>query len=78
MFLSETSSWSFDLLQYDSVWKFILEIALLLLFLLVGNLLRRVIPFLRKAFIPSALLGGILLLLINLFTKSKVVKITFL
>ena len=58
--------WTFDLTQFDNVWKIILQIALLLVFLLIGNALRRVIPFLRKAFIPSALIGGLLLFVTNL------------
>ena len=69
MFLAE-ETWSFDLTQFDSVWKFILEVVILLLFLLIGNMLRRVIPFLRKAFIPSALLGGILLLGVSIFSSK--------
>lgn len=60
------SSWGFDLTQFDDVWKIILQVALLLGFLLVGNILRRLIPFLRKAFIPSALIGGLLLFLVNI------------
>lgn len=59
------NSWGFDLTQFDDVWKIILQIALLLGFLLIGNILRRKIPFLRKAFIPSALIGGLLLFLVN-------------
>ena len=66
MFLAE-GAWSFDLSQFDSVWKFALEVVLLLIFLLIGNLIRRVVPFLRKAFIPSALLGGLLLLGVSIF-----------
>ena len=67
------NSWGFDLTQFDDVWKIILQIALLLGFLLIGNILRRTIPFLRKAFIPSALIGGLLLFLVNiLFSLGKI------
>ncbi len=59
------AEWSFDWTQYDSVWKFAIQLGLLLIFMLIGNLLVKVIPFLRKAFIPSALIGGLLLFLIN-------------
>lgn len=72
MIFTNEMSWSFDLSQFDTVWKIILQIILLAVGILVGNLLRRVIPFLRKAFIPSALIGGILLFLINLFFKEVV------
>ena len=60
------NEWSFDLSQFDSVWKVLLQIGLLLVFLLIGNTLRRTIPFLRKAFIPSALIGGLLLFIFNI------------
>lgn len=60
--LLNTSSWSFDLSQFDSVWKIPLQIVLVLAFLILGNMLRRLMPFLRNAFIPSALIGGLLLL----------------
>ena len=59
-------AWTFDLTAYDSVWAFILQIALLSASLLIGNTLRRTIPFLRNAFIPSALIGGLILFLANL------------
>ena len=62
--------WSFDLTQYSTVWQVLVQIGLLLISLLIGNTLRRVIPFLRKAFIPSALLGGLILFLVNLLTKN--------
>ena len=59
-------TWSFSFDQYDEVWKIILQICLLLGFLLFGNMLRRLIPFLRKGNVPSALIGGLLLFLANL------------
>lgn len=64
-------SWKFDLTQFNSVWLLVCQLGLLLIALLFGNALRRLIPFLRKAFIPSALLGGLILFLINLlFDKA--------
>ena len=68
--IHDIGMWSFDLSQYDSVWKVILQIGFILVFLLIGNLLRRVIPFLRKSLIPSALIGGLLLLIINIISKN--------
>ena len=59
-------NWSFDLTQFDTVWKVLVQIGLLLIFLLLGNLIRRVVPFLRRGNVPSALIGGLLLLLLNL------------
>ena len=64
------SNWTFDLTSFDDTWLLMINIGLLLIFLLLGNLIRRVVPFLRKAFIPSALLGGLLLFLVNLFTDK--------
>ena len=59
-------SWTFDLTQFDQVWGVICQIGLLLIFLLIGNLIRRVVPFLRKGNVPSALIGGLLLLCLDL------------
>ncbi len=61
--------WDFSLNSYGSVWSFIVQIMLLLGFLVLGNMLRRSIPFLRKSFIPSALIGGVLLILVSAFVK---------
>ncbi len=69
------NNWSFDLTQFDTVWKLLVQIALLLMCLLVGNMLRRLIPFLRKGNIPSALIGGLLLFLINLGLEALNVHI---
>jgi len=62
-------SWDFSLANYGAVWSFMVQIGLLLLFLVLGNVLRRKIPLFRKCLIPSALLGGTLLLLANIITK---------
>lgn len=63
--------WDFAFESFnDPVWGVIIQITLLLVFLVLGNLLRRVVPFLRKTFIPSALIGGVLFILFNLFIKA--------
>ena len=62
--------WSFDLSQYTAVWETSLNICILLCALLLGNMLRRVIPFLRKAFVPSALIGGLLVFFVNFAVKE--------
>jgi len=62
--------WKFDLTQFDTVWSVVINIGLLLVALLIGNALRRTVPFLRKAFIPSALVGGLLLFLVNLVVQK--------
>ena len=63
------SSWDFTLANYDAVWAFMIQLGLLLLFLMLGNIFRRTIPLFRKCLIPSALLGGALLLVVNVITK---------
>lgn len=63
-------AWDFTMANYDSVWKFLVQLGLLLMFLMVGNILRRTIPFLRRCLVPSALLGGGLLLLVNFIAKQ--------
>ena len=62
----EDLQWTFDLSAFGSVWLFMIQVVFLLVALLIANTLRRAIPFLRKAFIPSALIGGLLLFLVNL------------
>ncbi len=63
-------SWDFTLANYDAVWLFMVQLGLLLLFLMLGNILRRVIPLFRKCLIPSALLGGALLMGVNVVAKQ--------
>ena len=63
-------SWNFSLANYGAVWSFMVQLGLLLLFLMVGNILRRKIAIFRKGLVPSALLGGTVLLIINVITKQ--------
>ena len=62
--------WDFTLANYSAVWSFLVQLGLLLLFLMLGNLLRRSIPLFRKCLIPSALLGGALLLIADVIAKQ--------
>ncbi|MBR5615582.1 MAG: hypothetical protein IKW66_02060, partial [Clostridia bacterium] len=68
--MDHTSSWDFTLANYDAVWAFLVQLGLLLLFLMLGNTLRRKIPLFRNCLIPSALLGGGLLLLVDVVCKQ--------
>lgn len=68
--MDHTASWDFTMANYNAVWAFLVQLGLLLMFLMLGNILRRTIPLLRKCLIPSALLGGALLLLVNFITKQ--------
>ena len=56
--------------NYGAVWAFMVQLGLLLLFLMMGNILRRTIPVFRKCLVPSALLGGTLLLIVNIICKQ--------
>ena len=66
--MDNPSSWDFTLANYDAVWAFLVQIGLLLMFMMVGNILRRTIPLFRKCLVPSALLGGAVLLAVVLAT----------
>ncbi len=62
--------WNFSLANYGQVWSFLVQLGLLMIFLLVGNIMRRKIPFFRKCLVPSALLGGALLLMVDVICKQ--------
>ena len=68
--MDHVSNWDFTLANYDAVWAFLIQLGLLLIFLVIGNILRRTIPLFRKCLIPSALLGGGLLLIVNIICKQ--------
>jgi len=67
--MNGVASWDFTLANYDAVWAFMVQLGLLLLFLMLGNILRRTIPAFRKCLIPSALLGGAVLLIADILCK---------
>ena len=62
--------WDFTLANYGAVWAFLVQLGLLLLFLMLGNLLRQTVAVFRKCLIPSALLGGALLLIVDVIAKQ--------
>ena len=68
--MSDAFSWNFTLANYGAVWAFLVQIGLLLLFLMLGNILRRTIPLFRRCLIPSALLGGGLLLVVDIICNQ--------
>ena len=51
------------------IWSFIVTVALLFGAMLLANLLRRQIRFLRRSLIPSAVLGGFIILLLDSLYK---------
>ncbi len=68
--MDHAAGWDFTLANYTAVWSFLVQLGLLLLFLVMGNILRRTIPLFRKCLIPSALLGGALLLIVDIICKQ--------
>ncbi len=70
MLLSSNNSWDFTMANYGDVWAFLVQLGLLLLFLMFGNFLRCRVPLFRNLLIPSALLGGALLLVANVILKQ--------
>lgn len=73
--MNAQSTWDFTLANYDAVWGFMVQFGSLLLFLLLGNIIRRKLPLFRKCLVPSALLGGIMLLIVNVTGKQFGVEI---
>ncbi len=69
------------------IWNLVVMLAVLCGGMLLANLLRRVIPFLRKSLIPSAVLAGFLILIIeriyysvtgiSMFTTSTLEALTY-
>ena len=49
----------------SSVWGFINIIAVLLLSMLVANMIKRSVKFLKYSLVPTSVLGGIILLIIS-------------
>ena len=52
-------------------WNWLVQFCILATALLIGNVLRTKIPFLRKSLIPSALIGGLLLLVFKAIPGGK-------
>lgn len=59
----------------SNVWRFILLMTLLLGSLLVANIFKRRVPFLKKSLIPNSVLGGVIILIVEwcyrLFTGNQ-------
>ncbi len=53
-----------------NVWSFVITMTLLFVAMIIANILRNTIPALRRLMIPSSVLGGFLLLIVNTFCKN--------
>ena len=60
-----------------SVWAWINTFAVLLGSLLVGNVLKRSIPFLRDSLTPTSVVGGIILLIVAAIYKASTGEVMF-
>ena len=47
----------------DVVWSYMIQVFILITALLIGNVIRRKIPFIKKSLMPTALLGGLIILI---------------
>ena len=68
MTLLDASVMTFD---QPIAWNWLVQFCILATALLIGNVLRTKIPFLRKSLIPSALIGGLLLLVFKAIPGCK-------
>lgn len=68
MTLLDATMTTFD---QPGAWRWLIQICILATALLLGNVLRTQVPFLRKSLLPSALLGGLLLLIFKAFPDCK-------
>lgn len=60
-----------------NVWSFVFLMGALLGSLLVGNILKKAIPFLKNSLIPTSVLGGIILLIIAAIYKGITGNVMF-
>ena len=54
----------------SDVWGWVLLMGVLLGSLLVGNIVKKVIPFLKNSLIPTSVLGGLILLVVAAIYKA--------
>ena len=57
--------------DYNGTWAFIAQMGILFGAVIIANILRRKIPFIRKSLLPSAVIGGLLILLLKLIPPVK-------
>lgn len=53
-----------DLSDYNA-WEFIIQVAIIVAVIIIGNIIRRKVPFIRDSLLPSSVIGGIILFLIK-------------
>jgi ESS family glutamate:Na+ symporter len=68
MTILDTTVMTFD---RPEAWQWLIQFCILATALLLGNALRTQVPFLKKSLLPSALLGGLLLLIFKAFPGCR-------
>ena len=58
--------YTFETFADKAVWDFLLQFFILMGVILLANTIRRKISFIRKSLVPTALIGGVILLLVRL------------
>ena len=51
--------------DFDAVWTLMVQLGILLITLLVANVLRRRVPFIRRMLFPTALIAGLLVFVVK-------------
>lgn len=62
--------WDFSLKNFNQVWALLIQFGLLLIFLIIGDICRKKIPFIKKFHIPAALMGGLLFFLVKILCRE--------
>lgn len=62
--------WDFSLKNFDDVWAMLIQFGLLLIFLIIGDVCRKKIPFIKRFHIPAALMGGLLFFVVKIILKE--------
>ena len=71
MILLDVDQETVSFFAQEEVWRWLVQFCIIAVALLLGNLLRTNVPFLRKSLLPSALLGGLLLLVFKAIPGCK-------
>jgi len=57
--------------QNTALWSFILQMGMIAAILIIANILRRKVPFIKKALMPTAVLAGFIALFLRMFNIVK-------
>ena len=54
----------------SKVWSFLFVVAVLLIALLIGNIIKKNVPFMRDSLVPTSVIGGIILVIVAVIYKA--------